>query len=65
MFVGAYFFTLITEWLLFSTFSRYALKITFVFCVLLNLVTWPIISWLYSTTDIPLWLLETGVWITE
>jgi hypothetical protein len=62
---GAFVFTVISEWILFSAFSRYALKITLFFIVLLNLVTWPVISWLYATTTIPLWQLETGVWITE
>ena len=65
LFFGAFFFTVFCEWLLFSAFSRYALKITLFFIVLLNLVTWPVISWLYSTTTIPLWQLETGVWLVE
>lgn len=65
MFWGAFVFTCIIEWLLFSAFSRYALKLTLYFCLLLNLVTWPVISWLYSTTAIPLWQLELGVWLVE
>jgi hypothetical protein len=64
-FFGAFFFTVIVEWLLFSLFSRYALKITLFFAVLLNMVTWPVISSLYALTVIPLWQLETGVWLTE
>ncbi|MCA6362864.1 MAG: hypothetical protein IM638_07475 [Bacteroidetes bacterium] len=64
-FWGAFVFTVFSEWLLFSGFSRYALKLTLFFIVLLNLVTWPVINWLYATTAIPLWQLETGVWLVE
>ncbi|MCU0432936.1 MAG: hypothetical protein MUC87_05730 [Bacteroidia bacterium] len=62
---GAFVFTVISEWILFSAFSRYALRITLFFIVLLNLVTWPVISFLYSTTDYPLWLMEIGVCLVE
>lgn len=62
---SAFVFTVITEWLLFSLVSRYALKLTFVFILLLNLVTWPVITWLWNSTSIPLPLLELGVWLVE
>lgn len=32
---------------------------------LLNLFTWPLLHYLMLTTRIPVWQLETGIWLTE
>ncbi|MEN9447117.1 MAG: hypothetical protein RJA25_407 [Bacteroidota bacterium] len=57
--------TIAIELPIYFLFNRNRVLFSILILVMANFFTWPILNILYHTTDIPLFILESGVTLTE
>lgn len=57
--------TILIEIPIYFLFDRKNIRFSLLILFLANCVTWPILNILFHTTQLPLWLLETGVILIE